>query len=128
MKRRRHWVGSVVLPVIVLLMGVGLAAWKYDAIQAGQAASASQPEPMETVTVDFGEEDKDFDAGFEAFEIEFLGHLVGLSIIQCEAQRLHIHRLDRRLDISALRPAIHGRKHACSGKQSSNQDTHGFRP
>ena len=51
MKRRRHWVGSVVLPVIVLLMGVGLAAWKYDAIQAGQAASASQPEPMETVTV-----------------------------------------------------------------------------
>src|SRR5688572_4488692 len=51
MKGRRHWVGSVVLPVVVLLMGVGLAAWKYDAIQAGQAASASQPEPMETVTV-----------------------------------------------------------------------------
>jgi len=51
MKRQSHWVGSVVLPVIVLLMGVGLATWKYDAIQAGQAASASQPEPMETVTV-----------------------------------------------------------------------------
>ncbi|HET9396336.1 MAG TPA: efflux transporter periplasmic adaptor subunit, partial [Nitrospiraceae bacterium] len=56
MKRRRHWVGSVVLPVIVLLMGVGLAAWKYDAIQAGQAASASQPEPMETVTVALAKE------------------------------------------------------------------------
>jgi membrane fusion protein, multidrug efflux system len=56
MKRRHHWVGSVVLPVIVLLMGVGLAAWKYDAIQAGQAASASQPEPMETVTVALAKE------------------------------------------------------------------------
>jgi membrane fusion protein (multidrug efflux system) len=32
-------------------MGVGLAAWKYDAIQNSQAASASQPEPMETVTI-----------------------------------------------------------------------------
>ncbi|HEU4500333.1 MAG TPA: efflux RND transporter periplasmic adaptor subunit [Nitrospira sp.] len=56
MKRQRHWVGSVALPVIVLLMGVGLAAWKYDAIQAGQAASASQPEPMETVTVALAKE------------------------------------------------------------------------
>lgn len=51
MKRRRHWVASVVLPSLVLVAGLGLAAWKYDAIQAGQAASASQPEPMETVTV-----------------------------------------------------------------------------
>jgi membrane fusion protein (multidrug efflux system) len=56
MKRRRHWVGSVVLPGIVLLMGVGLAAWKYDAIQSSQAASASQPEPMETVTVALAKE------------------------------------------------------------------------
>ncbi len=47
----RHRVGSVVLPLLVLSMGVGLAAWKYDAIQEGQAASAKQPEPMETVTV-----------------------------------------------------------------------------
>ncbi|MDF2459394.1 MAG: putative efflux system, rane fusion protein, partial [Nitrospira sp.] len=31
-------------------------AWKYDAIQAGQAASASQPEPMETVTVALAKE------------------------------------------------------------------------
>ncbi len=51
MKRWYHWVGSVVLPIMVIVMGVGLAAWKYDAIQEGQAASAKQPEPMETVTV-----------------------------------------------------------------------------
>ena len=51
MKRRRHWVGSVLLPLLVLGMGVGLAAWKYDAIQDGQLASAKQPEPMEAVTV-----------------------------------------------------------------------------
>lgn len=51
MKRWYHWVGSVVLPLVVVVMGVGLAAWKYDAIQEGQAASAKQPEPMETVTV-----------------------------------------------------------------------------
>ena len=51
MKRWYHWVGSVVLPLMVVVMGVGLAAWKYDAIQEGQAASAKQPEPMETVTV-----------------------------------------------------------------------------
>jgi membrane fusion protein, multidrug efflux system len=42
---------SILLPAMVLLAGVALAAWKYDAIQAGQAASASQPEPMETVTI-----------------------------------------------------------------------------
>lgn len=51
MKRRQYRIGSVVLPAMVLLAGVGLAAWKYDAIQEGQAASANQPEPMETVTV-----------------------------------------------------------------------------
>ena len=51
MKRRHHWVGSIALPLVVLMMGIGLATWKYDAIQAGQAATAHQPEPMETVTV-----------------------------------------------------------------------------
>jgi membrane fusion protein (multidrug efflux system) len=51
MKHRPYWIGSVLLPAAVLLMGVGLAAWKYDAIQNSQAASASQPEPMETVTI-----------------------------------------------------------------------------
>lgn len=54
--KRRHLVGSVVLPVMVLMMGVGLAAWKYDAIQDSQAASANQPEPMETVTVALAKE------------------------------------------------------------------------
>ena len=54
--KRRHLVGSVVLPAMVLMMGVGLAAWKYDAIQDGQAASAHQPEPMETVTVALAKE------------------------------------------------------------------------
>jgi membrane fusion protein, multidrug efflux system len=56
MKRWYHWVGSVVLPIMVIVMGVGLAAWKYDAIQEGQAASAKQPEPMETVTVALAKE------------------------------------------------------------------------
>jgi membrane fusion protein, multidrug efflux system len=51
MMRRQYWIGSVVLPAMVLLVGVGLAAWKYDAIQDSQGASASQPEPMESVTV-----------------------------------------------------------------------------
>ena len=51
MMRRQYWIGSVVLPAMVLLFGVGLAAWKYDAIQDSQEASASHPEPMETVTV-----------------------------------------------------------------------------
>src|SRR5215470_660081 len=54
--KRRHVVGSVVLPALVLMMGVGLAAWKYDAIQDGKAASARQPEPMETVTVALAKE------------------------------------------------------------------------
>jgi membrane fusion protein, multidrug efflux system len=51
MKGQHNWIKVTVLPAMVLLAGVGLAAWKYDAIQAGQAASASQPEPMETVTI-----------------------------------------------------------------------------
>jgi membrane fusion protein (multidrug efflux system) len=56
MKRQRHWVGSVVLPLLVLAVGLGLAAWKYDAIQARQAASANQPEPLETVTIALAKE------------------------------------------------------------------------
>jgi membrane fusion protein (multidrug efflux system) len=50
MKGRRHWVASGFLFVIILLTGLGLAAWKYEAIQDSQAASANQPEPMESVT------------------------------------------------------------------------------
>ncbi len=48
---RSNWIGSIVLVLIVLLLGIGLAAWKYESIQNEQAASASQPEPMESVTV-----------------------------------------------------------------------------
>lgn len=36
---------------LVILMGVGLAAWKYESIQSEKAASANQPEPMESVTI-----------------------------------------------------------------------------
>ena len=51
MKHPHHWIGSVVPLLLVLATGVGLAAWKYVAIQEGQAASVMQPAPMETVTV-----------------------------------------------------------------------------
>ena len=56
MTHRLRWIGSVVLPLLVVAMGVALAVWKYDAIQEGQAASAKQPEPMETVTVALAKE------------------------------------------------------------------------
>jgi membrane fusion protein (multidrug efflux system) len=36
---------------MVVLTGVGLAAWKYASIQGTRAASANQPEPMESVMV-----------------------------------------------------------------------------
>ena len=48
---RQNWIGSIVLILFVLLVGIGLAAWKYESIQSEQAASANQPEPMESVTV-----------------------------------------------------------------------------
>ncbi|MBH0199537.1 MAG: efflux RND transporter periplasmic adaptor subunit [Nitrospira sp.] len=48
---RHNWIGSIFLVLFVLLLGVGLAAWKYDSIQDEQAVSANQPEPMESVTV-----------------------------------------------------------------------------
>lgn len=53
---RRNWIGSFLLLVMVVSVGVGLAAWKYTAIQASEAASANQPEPMESVTVAFAKE------------------------------------------------------------------------
>lgn len=53
---RRSWIGSFLLLVAVVSVGVGLAAWKYTAIQAAVAASANQPEPMESVTVAFAKE------------------------------------------------------------------------
>jgi membrane fusion protein (multidrug efflux system) len=53
---RRSWIGSFLLLVAVVSVGVGLAAWKYTSIQAAVAASANQPEPMESVTVAFAKE------------------------------------------------------------------------
>jgi len=47
---RRGWIGSVVLLVVVVGVAGGLAAWKYMAMQAADAASASPPEPLEAVT------------------------------------------------------------------------------
>ena len=48
---RRSWIGSSLLLLTVAAVGVGLAAWKYGSIQANAAASANQPEPMESVSV-----------------------------------------------------------------------------
>jgi membrane fusion protein (multidrug efflux system) len=48
---RQNRLGSILLISLVLLIGVGLAAWKYESIQSEQAASANQPEPMESVTI-----------------------------------------------------------------------------
>ena len=48
---RHNWLGSVLLVSFVILIGIGLAAWKYESIQGEQAASANQPEPIESVTV-----------------------------------------------------------------------------
>jgi membrane fusion protein (multidrug efflux system) len=48
---RQNWLGSVLLVSLVLLIGIGLGAWKYESIQNEHAASANQPEPMESVTI-----------------------------------------------------------------------------
>ena len=48
---RHNWIGSIILVLFVLLLGVGLAAWKYESIQGEQTASAKQPEPIESVTI-----------------------------------------------------------------------------
>jgi len=46
----RGWVGSAVLLATVLVLGGGLAAWKFTSLRKESAASANQPEPMESVT------------------------------------------------------------------------------
>lgn len=48
---RRNWIGTVLLLTLVLSVGLGLVAWKYESVQDQQAASANQPEPMESITV-----------------------------------------------------------------------------
>jgi len=53
---RRSWIGSSLLLVMVVSVGVGLAAWKYASIQETHAVSANQPEPMESVTVALAKE------------------------------------------------------------------------
>jgi len=47
---RRGWVASFVLIGVVAVTAGSLAAWKLEALQAADAAAASQPEPMESVT------------------------------------------------------------------------------
>jgi membrane fusion protein (multidrug efflux system) len=47
----RGWIGSSLLLLMVVVTGVGLAAWKYASIQESHAAAANQPEPMESVLV-----------------------------------------------------------------------------
>lgn len=47
----KNWIGSIVLVLFVILLGIGLASWKYGSLQTEQAASANQPEPSEAVTV-----------------------------------------------------------------------------
>jgi membrane fusion protein (multidrug efflux system) len=48
---RRGWIGSVLLLVTVVGVGVGLAAWKYTVVQEAIATSQNHPEPSESVTV-----------------------------------------------------------------------------
>lgn len=46
----RAWIGSTLLLVVVLATGGGLAAWKSSEIREAEAAAATQPEPLESVT------------------------------------------------------------------------------
>lgn len=48
---RRGWFRSLLLLLLITAVGLGLGVWKYESIQAGDAASANQPEPMESVMV-----------------------------------------------------------------------------
>lgn len=47
---RRGWIGSILLLATVVATAGSFAAWKYASIQESNAASANQPEPMESVT------------------------------------------------------------------------------
>ena len=47
----RGWTGSAVLLLALALTGGGLAAWKRVSIRNANAAAASQPEPIEAVTL-----------------------------------------------------------------------------
>ena len=45
------WIKSSLLIVLVAVTAIALATWKYTSIQESNAVAASQPEPMESVTV-----------------------------------------------------------------------------
>ncbi len=47
---RHAWIGSFLVLGAIVGTGGGLAAWKHASIQNANAASANQPEPMESVT------------------------------------------------------------------------------
>src|SRR6476646_6553796 len=53
---RRNVIGSALLLVMVITSGIGLIAWKYGSIQQQAAASAHQPEPMESVATALAKE------------------------------------------------------------------------
>ena len=49
--RLRHWIASAALLAVIVGLGGVLAAWKSHSIQESDAASARQPEPMESIAV-----------------------------------------------------------------------------
>ena len=53
---RRNVIGSALLLAMVITSGIGLIAWKYGSIQQQAAASAHQPEPMESVATALAQE------------------------------------------------------------------------
>lgn len=48
---RQGWIGSIVLLSAVAGIGFGLAAWKKASLHAAGVAAASQPEPMEAISL-----------------------------------------------------------------------------
>ncbi|MDQ2675048.1 MAG: efflux RND transporter periplasmic adaptor subunit [Chloroflexota bacterium] len=46
----RGWMASIALFATIFATGAGLAAWKYTDLADSAAASANQPEPMESIT------------------------------------------------------------------------------
>ncbi|MGH8188389.1 MAG: efflux RND transporter periplasmic adaptor subunit [Steroidobacteraceae bacterium] len=52
----RRWIGSVVLIVAVVATGTALAAWKHASLEKAGAATASQPEPVESVQMALAKE------------------------------------------------------------------------
>lgn len=53
---RRNVIGSALLLAMVITSGIGLIAWKYGSMQQQAAASAHQPEPMESVATALAQE------------------------------------------------------------------------